>query len=31
MEENVFGSIEDIDAKLDEEFGKEVVYKGNKL
>lgn len=24
MEENVFGSIEDIDAKLDEEFGKEV-------
>lgn len=24
MEENVFGSIDDIDAKLDEEFGKEV-------
>lgn len=24
MEENVFGSMEDIDAKLDEEFGKEV-------
>lgn len=29
MEENVFGSVDDIDAKLDEEFGKEVATEPN--